>query len=262
MPSPLPLASDKPIGSFIEPRGLMRTLATIPGWAAVTFLAVMQSACSLESNQASYNYRMTVNIRTPTGVRSGSGVVSVRVTGHQFPHTGASPRNYGAAFPVDLGDGRKLYVIPSRVDDGTAASRFVPAAWPKSRKIKDGMQMDFFEISKLISDSNFKLTLPTDLDPTFVIFRDIHNPATVIEVSRQNTTSTLGPCFQIEKVVVESTTEKPSREGIKDLPWVEGWRERHFDGSPASITDVTNSSIASRLSGGSFIGGVDRVTTP
>ena len=73
-----------------------------------------------------YRYRMTVEVETPEGLRSGSTVIEVKNGSGPTGGVGSSVR--GEAVAVDLGARGILFALLRTMTDGDHASEIAPAA--------------------------------------------------------------------------------------------------------------------------------------
>src|SRR5437899_6647980 len=81
----------------------------------LALLAVLVIADQIRINRPGHKYRMTVEVETPAGVRSASGVVAVT------PYRGYSPsgqtRTSGEAVFIDIGGGKYLVTLLAHLDN-------------------------------------------------------------------------------------------------------------------------------------------------
>ena len=105
---------------MIARRGMLGMLGT----AAVSMLG----GCSAPSS-ARYRFRMTVEVETPQGLKSGSSVIEVRLARGMAigDSSGVSSGVFGEAVVVDLPDG-PLFVLLKMPDAGPPLQSVVPAA--------------------------------------------------------------------------------------------------------------------------------------
>ena len=78
-------------------------------------LALAVAGCSLTDQTPAYRYRLTVEVDTPDGVKTGSSVIEVDTEvagGYSIPTPGrVTNRVRGEAVTVDLGEGRVLFAL-------------------------------------------------------------------------------------------------------------------------------------------------------
>lgn len=85
-------------------------------------LAAVLSGCGFSSNPT-YRFKMTIEVDTPQGVKTGSSVYEVETTGSRDLVAGGKGSRFtlrGEAVAVDLGDGRTLFAL-LRLASGTSS---------------------------------------------------------------------------------------------------------------------------------------------
>lgn len=194
---------------------------TVLGLVAVGAAALVVGCDGVEDMpflwEPPYHARLTAEVETPEGLRSGSGVIEVK-----WGKSGKSYQVRGQAVPIDLPGGEVLYVLlrsEANVDwaaylhesvDGPeiesgdrywasiAANR---AVWPVKRRRVTG-----------IEDS--------DNYPYMVRFRDPADPKSVEQVDPDDLAKTFGPEYRLKSLTVQMTDD-PVTSGIeKRLGWV------------------------------------------
>src|SRR3954452_17814090 len=81
----------------------------------LALLAALVIGDQIRINRPGHKYRLTVDVETPQGRKSGSGVMAV----HPFRgYSGIGPtRTVGDAVYVDLGGGKNLVALLAHIDD-------------------------------------------------------------------------------------------------------------------------------------------------
>jgi hypothetical protein len=193
-------------------------------------------------------YRLTFEVETPEGVKTGSGV---NMAGYSAEPAmfGTNPFHWGVwkgeAIPVDLGSRGTFYALligrnettgapeTSRDQAEMAGRILVPEAWTGNQS--GGT------VGKLYFASG-KADVPASLIPFLVRFRDEKVPKTVEAVDRSNLAASFGPGVRMKRVWIEAvsggvfpfnmlgitgtpvTTGIDKRLGWLDIPW-EKWRK-------------------------------------
>ena len=205
----------------------MKILKILAVSALVIFLSM--KACGYREDAT--RYKMTVEVETPSGIRSGSTVRQMTlVTPPNFPfmlgESGAVWRLKGEAVTVELPDGRLLFAISrgehldpmqptseiSRLFDryGRGAPKPI-SIWSNSRRLKAS---DF---------DNFM--------PMLVTFDDVNDPSTARLVEPDKLDAEFGAGFKLRRITVNQTNERVS-EGIEEyLPWMLEAKTGNLDGS-------------------------------
>jgi hypothetical protein len=235
--------------------GGMMARRSVLGMLAAGAAAVLAGCNTKTENmgflwQTPYHARLTAEIETPEGVRSGSSVIEVK-----WDKANRGFHVTGEAVAVDLPDGQTLFVLlrsaaspdwtaylheSVKLDSPTATSeefyRKIAAdrrVWPVNRRRKTA-----------IEDS--------DNYPYLVRFRDQVDPKSVEQVDPDNLAKSFGPGYHLKSLTVQMT-DAPVTIGIeKQLEWWNAFRNRHFDGTSTVSEDMTSHDLSSHLSSGSF----------
>ena len=179
-----------------------------------------------------YRYRLTVEVKTPLGLRTGSSVIEVDtdVAGARtIPSPGAvSHRIRGEAVAVDLPGGRTLFALLRSGNDADWASRVMAMLAPDpSDDAEDRFQARFDNLLELEGE----IALPRMWPPTghlkersaypmLVTFSDIAEPTSVAEVDPDDLAATFGEGYALRRITVE-LTDAPVTTGIEErLGWL------------------------------------------
>lgn len=185
---------------------------------------------------------MTVEVQTPSGIRSGSSVVQVqpRDNGKGFPGPeagGIRQDIHAEAVAVGLPGNRTLFALLTPPGDDSYAANLMGnlnqgllerssgdyRAYLRELKKKTGP----ISVPRLGTSVSGR---PLNLWPLFVMFKDEHDPASVFQVNPEDSEALLGPGTKISRLVVELTDERPSKGIEKRLPWIFGYKDRYLDG--------------------------------
>lgn len=221
------------------------------------------AAAELANNDKHYSwrYKMTVEIETPEGVKTGSAVREVMV---EFtPRPGFFPRDpqydvhkslKGEAVVVDLGERGKVFAV-QRYDDISLPFRVFKG--PPGLTIEGAEFYSHLKAKKALDSSQY---------PMFVMFRDMNDPLSVQLVYGNKATQKMeglpyvfqdnfeqifGDGIQLKNIQIEMTEEPVVYEIKKYLPWLDKYRNKLFDGKRIHTIDAENS-LANRLGAGSF----------
>ncbi len=155
---------------MIARRGILGILA-----GAVSILTL--GACG--SKVSRLRYRLVIDIRTPDGIKTGSGVLEdAFYPGNAFEYS-AGRRTYGEAPRVALGEGRYAFAIlfspwPQHDLQTMISTMFSYADYPPgadSSKLVD----QFSHANRLKP----QIVIKPERYPTLVVFDDINDPASV-----------------------------------------------------------------------------------
>ncbi|MGB3711524.1 MAG: hypothetical protein WA985_07530 [Erythrobacter sp.] len=185
-----------------------------------------------------YRYRLTVEVETPEGLRSGSGVIEVEQSMGRSSMNPAGRqirrRARGEAVAVDLPDGRTLYALLRSDSNGSWATYVMQMLAPD---IEGEPWEEVFDNVLLIEgEVELPRTWPTEahLDersayPMLVTFRDESGPTTVERVDPDDLAASFGAGYTLERITVQ-LTDDPVTTGIAErLGWLSEFPEPRLD---------------------------------
>src|ERR1700736_5830913 len=193
----------------------------------LALLAVLYFGDQIRINRPGHKYRLTVEVETPDGVKSASGVMAVQPD--RSYSRGGQTRTKGDAVLVDLGGGKNLLALLAHIDksvelDGMnyVALRAYGAA---------GRKVSFNEMSRMTG----VVPVTGSLVPVLVAFTDLNDPATARAVPPEDMEATLGQGFRLHGISAEVVPHgflpldfggplgEPVTRGIEaKLPWWNG----------------------------------------
>ena len=179
---------------------------------------VMLAGCSLRH---SYRYKMTVDVSTPQGVRSGFAVREVNFYSRLNGGDGAKVR--GEAVAVDLPNGQVLFALLAGANGDVDYAAWI-ADWALKRELAPGGANPGYDAG------NFAELFPTsprtespilsNAMPLLVHFKDIHDPTSVEKVDPFDLGGSFGAQYSLKRITMEITSSMVSV-GIKNsLPWL------------------------------------------
>ena len=146
-----------------------------------------------------HKYRLTLEVDTPGGARSASGVISV-TPNRAYGGSGsgpAGPRIKGDAVFADLGSGRNL---PALLLHGTNSAETDGLSYlPLRAFAAAGRRIDFRDVKKQTGS----VAVTGELIPTLVTFADVSNPASARVVDPANLSAALGDGFGLRRVSID-----------------------------------------------------------
>lgn len=188
-----------------------------------------------------YRYRLTVEVDTPEGLRTGSSVieVSTAVAGrHSIPTPGAvSHRVKGEAVTVDLGPRGLLFALLRSEDNSDWASNVVYRLSPKVPTVRDAdgkfddagdFEAQFaamlahraaIEVPRTFPPVGHLVDQPAR--PMLVRFRDIVDPTSVEKVDPDNLAASFGEGVKLRRMTVQLTDDAVSTGIEKRLGWMD-----------------------------------------
>lgn len=197
-------------------------IAAVVGVGLVAFWAALQPY--------TYRYRLTIEVVTPDGLRSGSSVLEVRsseTTVGLIEMRGVRNALRGEAVFVDLGQGRNLIaVLGGGADgsDGTTMYRLPVLAFSLEKLTWEDQQAAL--MGPLTGNQE---DVPRQALPTLVTFSDLSDPTTARVVDPSNLQGVFGSGVKFNRAWVEMTKDKVTRGIEKKLPW---WS---LPGRPAAV---------------------------
>src|SRR5258705_13330938 len=161
----------------------------------LALLGVLVIADQIRINRPGHKYRLTVEVKTPEGVKSASGILAVQPD-RGYCRSGHT-RTRGDAVLLDLGGGKNLIALLAHVDktvelDGMnfLALRAYNAA---------GRKGSFNDMSRMTGP----VPVQGALIPVLETFADPGNPATARAVPPYGMAAALGKGFHLHGISVE-----------------------------------------------------------
>lgn len=191
--------------------------------------SVLLGGCGLLGGN-SYRFRMTVEVDTPQGLRTGSSVYEVRARNlvGLTPEMADRQRSLkGEAVAVDLPGGKTLFAllktVNSQRDDLTLMS--MAALDPAFRN-------DWVECAQRIA-WGYGIRSPAEVPqsdyPLLVTFHDTTDPKSVERVEPTSLAATLGPGYALRRITVEVTDKAVTTGIVKRLGWLGEYPEPRLD---------------------------------
>ena len=235
----------------------------------ITFALAGISLISLSGCDAGptieFNFRLTVELETPEGVRTGSSVLKFwgrrRSSNKLDPYAdGLGSRYRGEAVAVDLPNGQTLFALLNTEGGGDATRYLFLAFADEVRREKDitkGLELLQRLKGQTRSLPRMEMTLPnggTEVSayPFMVTFTDIANPTTIKRVDPADLAASFRAGYKLNSISV-TITDDPMSTGLdKRFVWWRRYLDRHFDGSTTASTNLTSDDPTARFSARSF----------
>jgi hypothetical protein len=193
--------------------------------------------CGVFHSDSSYRFRMTVEVKTPQGLKSGSSVIEVRLSRGMAlgDSSGVSSAVIGEAVVVDLPDG-PLFVLLEVPDAGPPFQEIVPDALIGRRS--SGPDEVMAETARLGSTwfSPYRADLPRHRDngfkqndngwPMMVRFRNLNDPKSVERVDPD--------AIGVKRIGLETTNDAVTTGIGKRLDWLEKMAKFQYRGTDFS----------------------------
>jgi hypothetical protein len=191
----------------------------------IGLLAALVIGDQIRINRPGHKYRLVVEVETPGGVKSASGVMSVHPD-RGYSRSGSTITK-GDAVLVDLGGGNNLLALLAHIGDGGldldginyVALRAFNAA---------GRKISFNQMSGITGTA----PVTGSLIPVLATFGDLNDPATMRVLNPDDLGAAFGQGFRLRSVVAEAVPNgfwpldfggvlgEPVTRGIEaKLPW-------------------------------------------
>ena len=206
----------------------------LSGFAILSLLAALVVGDQIRLHRPDHKFRLALEVETPDGVKSASGVYSVTPNrGYGGSNTGetAGPKTKGDALFVDLGGGKNVVAL---LAVGTEPTDLDATNYIAMRSFNAaGRKVQFREMKKTTAMS--PVPVPAANAPVLVTFKDVNDPASMRVVTPDNVQELLGPGVQLHGMMVSTVANgvwpldfggmlgEPASRGIEQkLPWLKG----------------------------------------
>jgi hypothetical protein len=195
----------------------------------IALLAAIYAGDQIRINRPGHKYRLTVEVETPAGRKSASGVMAVHPD--RSYSRGGHTKTVGDAVYVDLGGGKNLVALLAHIDQNLELDGMNYVALRAYTAAAGGKRVSFNDMSRQSG------TVPVTgaLIPVLVTFADPANPGTMRNVSPDDAEATLGKGYRLHSISAEvvpngfwpldfgGTLGEPVTHGIQlRLPWLNG----------------------------------------
>lgn len=173
----------------------------------------------------SFRYRLTVEVQTPEGTRSGSSVIEVNTYRQgPLPKGGAIRRASGAAVAVDLGSRGKLFVLLSSRNDYEWAESIM------ARVAAEQLPYSFKDPDHWIPAPARPVTIPRTLPatlknsepmsgyPYMVRFKDAGDWGSMQFVDPDDLAASFGTGVRLLRITAQLTGDPVTRDSVAALP--------------------------------------------
>ena len=193
----------------------------------LALLAVLFFGDQIRINRPGHKYRLTVEVVTPDGIKSASGVMAVHPD--RSYSRGGRTQAKGDAVLVDLGGGKNLVALLAHIDGTVDLDGMNYVALRAFRAT--GRDVSFNEMSRLTG----AVPVTGALIPVLVSFADLGNPGSARMVPPTDPAAVLGDGFRLHGISAEPVPNglwpldfggvlgEPVTRGIlAKLPWLNG----------------------------------------
>jgi hypothetical protein len=213
------------------------------GLVVAGLLSVGLAGCNPFAEHWEWNQKLTVEVSTPAGVRSGSAISHVQW--RKANALGNYPAEYsGEATVVDLGQGRYLFALIGEETKQIAAYT-LHAQLGENRS-------DYENLFPKIMGFRGVREVPREHYPLLVTFTDISDPKTVRRVEAADLGSTFGAGVMLKRITLDITDEAATVGKIdKLLRWLGDYYGQKLDGERYQTIEAVNR-FANSLSASNF----------
>lgn len=190
-----------------------------------------------------YKYRLTVDVSTPSGAKSGSAVqqIVVRPTLPLLAASQYTTTQEGDAVAIELPDGSTLFVLLNQeiVRSALAEGRSTDMKTP----LEEAERGRVYEYSPPPPRNDGLIYLPN-----YVKFRDLADPASVYAVDP----SDVGGGAAVSRITVQLTKERLTRTIHRRLPWLANHYGKNLRGVRSIVQVSPREDLAAAMGSGSF----------
>ena len=221
----------------------------------IALAALALGACS---PGYSYRYRVTVEVDTPQGVKSGSGVwETTSWQGSGIPDTAIRSKASGEAVAVDL-PGGTLFALMRRGSDmnvdypsGIVYGHLLTHPQPDLPFSHE--TNGWTDNVRAIARSRAAFELYPDEYPLLVRFRDLRDPASVEKVDPGDLAASFGPGVHLKRITIAVTRDGVTDGIAKRMPWLKSQKGSLLKTPPG--TPVRDAPFGHLLTEGDFVAG-------
>jgi hypothetical protein len=209
------------------------------------FMVLMGAALAAAgcAKSFSWNQKLTVEVNTPEGVKTGASVVSISVSSGQIllSQTAAGYRVKGEATVVEVAPGKYLFALLGERSTNELATH----TW------LDQLPRNADEAWAKIETLRAKRDVPRAEYPLLVTFADINDPKSVKEVKPDKFSDVFGAGYSLSAITLEITDEAVT---VGSIEKVLNWAPK-LVGSIGRDTELPMDHIFKKINDGSFFRG-------
>ena len=173
-------------------------MSFISKWAGLLgLLAVLVIGDQIRINRPGHKFRLTVEVTTPDGIKTGSGIVAV-VPDRNYNRSGRTIMRGEAVF-VDLGQGKNLVALLAHRQDGKLDFDDINYVALRAYGAARGNRVSFNDIHRQVGP----VPVQGDLIPVLVSFGDPKDPKTTRLVAGDHAEAVLGAGYAIRGLTAE-----------------------------------------------------------
>jgi hypothetical protein len=195
----------------------------------IALLAALYIGDQIRINRPGHKYRLTVEVETPDGRKTASGVMAVHPD-RSYSH-GGHTKTVGDAVYVDLGGGKNLVALLAHIDKNLELDGMNYVALRAYTAAAGDKRVSFNEMNRQTGI----VPVTGALIPVLVTFADPANPGTARSVPPDEAEAILGKGYRLHGITAEAVPNgfwpldfggalgEPVTRGIQaKLPWLNG----------------------------------------
>ena len=195
----------------------------------VALLAALWIGDQIRINRPGHKYRLTVEVETPEGRKSASGIMAIHPD--RSYSRGGHTKTVGDAVFVDLGGAKNLVALLAHIDGKLELDGINYVALRAYTAAADGKRVSFNEMNRMTGS----VPVTGALIPVLVTFSDPANPGTARNVPPDDAEVVLGKGYRLQRITAEAVPNgfwpldfggalgEPVTRGIQGrLPWLNG----------------------------------------
>ena len=203
-------------------------MGVISKWAGLLgLLALIVGGDQIRINRPDHKYRLTVEVTTPAGTKTGSGIFAV-VPDRNYNRSGRTTMRGEAVF-VDLGQGKNIVALLAHQQGAKLDLDDINYVALRAYGAARGSRVSFKDMSRQTGI----VPVQGELIPVLVSFGDLRDPSTARRVASDNAEAILGEGYAIRGFSAEVVPNgfwpidfggalgEPVTRGIEaKLPWL------------------------------------------
>lgn len=180
-------------------------------------IILILAGCSLPR---AFNYRLTVAIETPEGVRTGSSVRRISFQWAWIKNLGAAygSTSFGEAVAIDLGKRGYIFALPKRVQPLEIG--VTDAHGLITNSLLDCNDCEGQDVDNMVRRKAQALVYRGRYKFVLVRFRNLSDPRSMDVINESDIENILGAGVKIKSMTIAITDDAPTTGIIKLLPWV------------------------------------------
>ncbi|MEM0929728.1 MAG: hypothetical protein AAGI89_10605 [Pseudomonadota bacterium] len=224
---------------------------------AMTLLALSGCDALIGVGDASYRFRMTVEVETPKGLKRGSSVYEVSAGSRTkiLPDARASKvTSIGEAVALDIAPGRTLFALLKNGTPSGTMAELSMTTLDKGFGTSHRAMVSTAEELEARGAGGPPAAVDPEHYPMLVTFGDLKDPSSVEKVDPDDLAASFGEGVTIKRITVQ-LTDDPVTTGIeRRLGWLPNYYDKMLDGNRLNRIDAKNG-FANSLSQDSFAKG-------